>query len=387
MNFRKLYTNTNSLLDERTSSILDFIRGISALLVVLNHFRNLFFGGFDSTSNILTIFLYSIASLGHQAVIVFFVLSGFFIANSVMKSIYNQNWSWKHYIINRFTRLYVVLIPALLIGLTLDKTGMILFDYSFFPHDMEEKTNVSTFFSNLFFFQGIFTETLGSNDPLWSLSYEFWYYILFPIVVIALVSENYLKKLIYFCLFALIIMFIGKNMSIYFLIWLSGALLIFAPRFSVNSRILRILITGLIVSSFMGSILIIRLQLVSIVMGDFFLAISFTLLVWVIMNIKSRINFANTASFVAGFSFTLYLVHFPLIIFLYALCREFGFSKFSNDFPSLMIAVLLLLFIIGISYVISIFTEAKTGKIRRCIYKNYLKLETKFKINSKTISK
>lgn len=379
--------NEQPLLNERTSNILNLIRGLSAVLVVLNHFVNLFFAGFDANSSLLIIFLYALSSLGHQAVVVFFVLSGVFIANSVLKSIYNNKWSWKHYMINRLTRLYVVLIPALFIGLMLDKVGMTFFDYSFYPHDMSERTSVGSFLGNLFFLQGIYTEQFGSNDPLWSLSYEFWFYILFPIAVIIVSSKDVLTRMIGFLAFIAVLIFIGQKMSIYFIVWLCGVLLLFMPRLTTRSKLVRLLTICFVLITFMMSILLVRFHTVHPIVGDLILAVSFTLLLWVVLN--SKINLANSLSklskVLADFSYTLYLVHFPVIIFISALFRHFGFSKFSNDLPSLIKAIVLLLMIIGFSYAVSMLTEAKTSKVRHYIYKHHLNKESRKKVMTESL--
>jgi peptidoglycan/LPS O-acetylase OafA/YrhL len=45
-----------------------------------------------------------------------FVLSGFLISSTVLRSQVSGDWSWRDYAINRSIRLYVVLIPGLLLG-------------------------------------------------------------------------------------------------------------------------------------------------------------------------------------------------------------------------------------------------------------------------------
>jgi len=67
--------------------------------------------------------VYFLTGFGHQAVIVFFVLSGFLISSSVFKAGAEGKWSWVDYGINRAARLYVVLIPGLLFGLLWDYLG------------------------------------------------------------------------------------------------------------------------------------------------------------------------------------------------------------------------------------------------------------------------
>ena len=76
------------------------------------------------TKNILTRALYFITGLGHQAVIVFFVLSGFLVGGSVVRNFKQNNFSPKQYLINRVSRLYVVLLVALPVGYLLDWIGI-----------------------------------------------------------------------------------------------------------------------------------------------------------------------------------------------------------------------------------------------------------------------
>ena len=87
-------------LTPRASSHLDMVRGVSALAVMVGHIRGLFFLDYRdlaSRSPVVT-FLYAVTGLGHQAVMVFFVLSGFFIGGGVLASL--NNWSWKRYLVD-----------------------------------------------------------------------------------------------------------------------------------------------------------------------------------------------------------------------------------------------------------------------------------------------
>lgn len=121
---------------------LDALRGIAALVVVLGHTRSLYF---TSASGHLTgkgpsgqtavptlppsLLPASDAriTIGNEAVMIFFVLSGFLVGGSVLKAHRKGSWSWKSYLTKRLTRLWVVLIPALLVGCALDRAGMALF--------------------------------------------------------------------------------------------------------------------------------------------------------------------------------------------------------------------------------------------------------------------
>ena len=167
------------------------IRGVSALAVMFGHVRGLFFVDFSFLANKSPAYraLYAITGFGHQAVIVFFVLSGYFIGTSVTDSVGERRWSWRVYLVNRLTRLQLVLLPALVLGAVWDQIGMRIPQaasfyygglYKYYVPSVALRSTVPVFFGNLFFLQSVVSPVFGSNGPLWSLSYEFWYYILFP---------------------------------------------------------------------------------------------------------------------------------------------------------------------------------------------------------------
>jgi peptidoglycan/LPS O-acetylase OafA/YrhL len=84
--------------------------------------------------------------------------------------------------------LYVALIPALILTVILDHVarshgGMNL---GYGPQSMKD------FWGSLFFLQEIYTKPYGSDGPLWSLSYEFWFYILFPLI--ALLAKRHSRR-------------------------------------------------------------------------------------------------------------------------------------------------------------------------------------------------
>jgi peptidoglycan/LPS O-acetylase OafA/YrhL len=86
----------------------------------------------------------------------------------------------------RFSRIYIVLVPALALGYLLDTLGLRYFDA--YAHlgslnigsldNVEPRLGVKQLVGNFLMLQGTATEVLGSNGPLWSLAYEWWYYCL-----------------------------------------------------------------------------------------------------------------------------------------------------------------------------------------------------------------
>jgi len=173
---------------------LDLVRGVSALLVMLSHLRAFLFLDFvdlKGTGAITKLFYFS-TGLGHQAVMVFFVLSGYFVGGSVLSGLIKKRFTWHGYAIARLTRLWMVLIPALLLTLGLDLLGShwnpgayagdLHREFMSGPtFDHPASWSATAFFGNVFFLQTITVPVFGSNGPLWSLANEFWYYLLFPL--------------------------------------------------------------------------------------------------------------------------------------------------------------------------------------------------------------
>lgn len=102
---------------------LDFLRAVSALVVAWGHSRFLMLVPSAEVNDITIIdkLIYFLAGFGPQAVIVFFVLSGFFITRSIENRLSENSFSLKDYFTDRYFRLSVVAIPAVLLTLVLDQ--------------------------------------------------------------------------------------------------------------------------------------------------------------------------------------------------------------------------------------------------------------------------
>lgn len=153
---------------------LDWIRGIAALLVLVTHLRLGFFAAWNdldaASRNAANAWLFAFTGLGRQAVVVFFVLSGYLVGGQALAS-YRQNaFRAGSYFIARISRLYTVLIPALVLTAVFDSVS---------GEWTPTADGPRSFIVNVLFLQGLFGPSYGSNTPLWSLSYEWWYYALF----------------------------------------------------------------------------------------------------------------------------------------------------------------------------------------------------------------
>ncbi|KYC36853.1 hypothetical protein WA1_45160 [Scytonema hofmannii PCC 7110] len=379
--------------DNRSTVHLDLLRGLAALVVLTNHLRNLFFVDYGQVihKNILVNIFYYFSSFGYQAVIVFFVLSGFCISLTVIKSI--ENWSWKIYFINRLSRLYVVLIIALFLGLFLDYLGITIWDKNsiyyrnflgsnIIDSPVVNRLKISIFIGNIFFLQNIRVTTFGSNDPLWSLSSEFWYYVLFPCILLIVYPKiNLVTKFLHTFIVLTIFKFIGNSIAIYFFIWLLGTPVCLTGNLRIKNPIykfLSILVSSLI---FLLTLLLIKFNiLMNSYLSDFILAIVTAILIYSLLqdNRKQPVDshafwysYKIISQKLAGFSYTLYLVHMPILVFINAcLLKE---TRWQPDTFHLLVGLILLLLVLGYAFSISLFTEAKTEKLRDFLKSSLLK--------------
>jgi len=364
-------------LAKRTSVHLDLIRGVSALAVMLYHLRGLFFVDFPVLANksLLSVAIYAATGFGHQAVIIFFVLSGYFIGTSVLESVGKGQWSWRNYLVSRITRLQLVLFPALVFGAVLDRIGMRITQagplyygglYKFYLPSVALRSTVPIFLGNLFFLQSIVSPVFGSNGPLWSLSYEFWYYIVFPVLILAAARSVGTRARILYSGFALLLLwFIGTTISFYFLIWLAGALvgrLRRITKFQSPSPGLPI-VGGLIFAAALAWSRKHRLS--SDLLTDYVVGFCFALWLYTLL-LGSRegvsTTYAHGAKKLAGFSYTLYLTHFPALLLLRGLLNPRG--NWQPDPPHFAYALGIGLLILSYSYGVAELTEARTASVR-----------------------
>ncbi|MDQ8188854.1 acyltransferase family protein [Roseibacillus persicicus] len=147
------------------SSRLNSLRAIAALVVFLGHFYSVVFP-FK--------YFYPFSLVNHEAVVVFFVLSGYVIAFAVR----TKKRSLVEYLSSRISRIYIVIVPVLLLTLVADSIGGLLLDgHRGLP---SPTSSIKKVILCMFSLQESWQSTqIFSNSPLWSISYEFQYYVIF----------------------------------------------------------------------------------------------------------------------------------------------------------------------------------------------------------------
>ncbi len=316
---------------------LDLIRGLSALVVCMGHLRNSMLVDYSYLihPNVAIKAFYLITSFGHQAVMVFFVLSGYFVGGGVLRS--GPKFDWGNYLTSRIVRLWVVLIPCLLITWA---TGLIVEHYapgalsgaSFDiwhsgPKMGEYSANFSKFLANMFFMQTITSPVFGLNGPLWSLANEFWYYMLFPLLAITIrldKSQKVLSRAVAFAFAVIIAWCLPKDILYGFMIWIMGvAVYLLQSKIKPLSPIVArfflfsgVFLFGLSITYSKSTSLI---QIIPIE-PDFAVGFSFACLCLALTyQTFPKLRwpwFANFSLYISEVSFSLYLSHFPIVILI-----------------------------------------------------------------------
>jgi peptidoglycan/LPS O-acetylase OafA/YrhL len=173
-------------LSKPSSLLLDLVRGTAAQAVVVGHALS-FFG------------VAQIPYLQNSAVAVFFLLSGIVIPYSTFRKVEGDpHYSFSSYLVDRFSRIYMGLVPALVFVAALDFLNRSLFGAAY---RYGAAYDVRTFIGNLLMLQDhpfqvaairvvadrlslplswIATVTsFGSARPFWTIAVEWWIYLLF----------------------------------------------------------------------------------------------------------------------------------------------------------------------------------------------------------------
>jgi peptidoglycan/LPS O-acetylase OafA/YrhL len=324
-------------LTPNASGYLDIIRSLAAIAVMFSHWRAFYFVDYEhvapSMSTLPVKTIYFLTGFGHQSVMVFFVLSGLFISSSVLRSLDRSTWCWRNYVIDRGVRLYVVLVLGLLLGALWDLVGVHFFNdngiYSaplvaFGDGIPAQRLNMSSFLGSLFFLQTRFTTVLGSNGPLWSLFNEFWYYVLFPVLIAVILSakRRSVTVIVHVGLAISCAWILGGALS-GFVVWLAGGSIALTSRYFrfSASRGWPVGLYTICTAALAGICLITARANRGWLGSDLAVGLSFALLTHGIVQLRVPLGTIGLqlAKTFAGFSYSLYVLHFPLLMLIRAM--------------------------------------------------------------------
>lgn len=342
-------------IEHETSVLLDFVRGISAQLVVLGHL--VFFFGYNKN-----IYFPTIQNFG---VLVFFILSGFLISQTTFLK-EEKGYTFWDFFLDRFSRIFFTFIPALIF--------ILIIDYNF-VRDYSEVYNMSpkNFFFNFFMIQGLpfgkylGIEAFGSARPFWTVSVEWWFYIFFGIVFYRFYSNKKIDPfqwpfLIVSSAFVLYYFhYRGDGLTIYWFFGLVLSILYNQSKFKLKLPLY------IIITIFAFSGLLIRMYFFKD-MYDVGLAAMFAILLFINFNPPEEISklyrnlfFSKISKFLANYSYSLYLLHYSIIVL------------YIDYFPQKTILNFAIIFILSnlISYIFYLFFEKKHYLFKNLI-SNYL---------------
>jgi peptidoglycan/LPS O-acetylase OafA/YrhL len=321
------------------SSSLDRVRWMAAGLVVVSHVRPLLWvdHGQVLDRHALWAAFYFLTGFGREAVILFFVVSGLLVGGVTLdRYLRSGHFDGRQYLIARISRIYTVLLPALILGWGLDVLGSSVwggsglydrapsFGIDSIPAQVMGEANSTSFLRNLLCLQHVLGPVLGTNGPLWSLAYEWWYYMLFGAAMVTVSGRGRLPAL---ALLAWTLMVVGlpTDMLVYGAMWLVGVGLgVALPRTTWRPGRW----TGLTVvcAAMLGSrYLAVKPELWplptwALPLKDLMLSLAFAVYLMSCARdaAVARPWLSAIDRRLAGFSYSLYLSHFPLMVALAA---------------------------------------------------------------------
>lgn len=374
-------------LNTGSSIILDLIRGLTAQIVVFGHSIS-FFGIF--------IFMHppNFPWVQNIAVLIFFILSGLLISYSTINKIKNKNdYSFKHFFIDRFSRIYSAFIPGILFVFVIDfLSRKIQNDYLF-----DKAFNVKTFIGNLFMLQDYplydnlgkvlidlgfdnflvnaipvpfkAITSFGSARPFWTIAIEWWIYMFFGYFTIVTLKKRMtiinFGKLAFLSIIPLYNLVSGRGdgLTVY---WGFGALVFLFLQNNILKNIKpSVKIISLLLVVGLASFRVLKTINAYEPIFAFLVAISILLLVDLFKSITFSRLLAKIIRISANYSFTLYLIHYSILNFIYT-------HFYQNYNPYLLLFIGFFSSNI-ISYAIGYFTEIKlTFAVKKKLYTRFL---------------
>jgi peptidoglycan/LPS O-acetylase OafA/YrhL len=309
---------------------LDLCRVVAALAVYVGH------------SVHLKIAPTVLSSTWHRsaddAVTAFFVISGLVIAHTTR----NHHDDPGRYALARLSRVYSVAIPAVLFVLAADLVGM-RFDASVYNPDWQyPQAWLHVIFHWLFLGETWFGAVQPfTMAPYWSLGYEVWYYVLFGVFIFVKGWPRWLLVLATVCI-------MGPRIALLLPVWWLGVLLhgrLGGLRFGPGTARTLMLLAAVgyalfFMSGWRGATDLASRHLYAVfgqlgatpfdagstvhVLSDYVVALLFAIFVAGCMRCEWDFSGrpARMIRWLAGYTFTFYLIHFTLLVFAGAMGVE-----------------------------------------------------------------
>ena len=338
--------------------LLDIARGIAALAVAIFHYKlfysyNISLNGYSIESQPFYNIIKIIYEYGWIAVQFFFLLSGFIFFKLYLKIVSERKISLNKFVILRISRLYplhfLTLFLVFIIYMTLN------FNNFYNPINVNLKHLILNL---LLIHEWGFKSYASFNEPSWSISIEFLMYLIF--FLIALNKNIILNSIIIIIISSLIFFkykFIGYGGYCFFVGGLSY-LLNQKLRLNVNYKIFYLIIIILIFSLFLKIT-----NFDTIIQKIILLTFIFPSLINCLFLINNKLPYAGkNLSILGDISYSIYLLHFPIILTTLLIFNFFNF-KLDFNLPIFFISYLIITIFISI-IVYKFFETPLKDKIR-----------------------
>ena len=321
---KSLLKNNTRSLHGFSSLFLDALRLICALTVLFSHCGLVLVPEWMSRLHLY--------ELGHGAVVVFFVLSGFVIAHTTS----SRKRTFEDYLASRFSRLYSIYFPAIVFTAMCAIAAFLINPVIYSQYD--RGYNLSRYLLSLFFCNELWfiSSAPPVNIPLWSLSFEFWYYILFALIYYKAKNIKGVGIAVLVCCL------IGPKILVMFPIWGLGWLAYKIRSFNLNISLARFislifLIAAVITIMYLpeypyavGSKPFYR---ANAFMSDTITGIFVAACMWV-MPTNTEPLLKESASikkfrFYANLTYPIYLLHFPILVVCSAMLHKYDLHSMS----------------------------------------------------------
>jgi peptidoglycan/LPS O-acetylase OafA/YrhL len=300
---------------------LDLFRGLAALVVVTTHCRTMLFVEYGllpaADKTVQTSIFFFLTRIAQEAVLLFFVLSGFLVGGKVIQRLRAGTFDLRSYTLDRTVRIMLPLLSALmLIVISNTITG--------------QQFSVIDYLGNIVSLQGILVPWV--SGPLWSLAYEVWFYVLMGAVAWWLTTSKNINRYIGIVILFICFLIFSHLKATYLFIWFLGAMSFFYVKKNnllLFGGILALIASMLTLQFFGRESRTFRLHDVDNIktICELCLGISMCVIVQQVIHRKPKNKlgvFLNKfGTRLADFSYTLYLTHLPIVYMLV----HFGFPK------------------------------------------------------------
>jgi peptidoglycan/LPS O-acetylase OafA/YrhL len=296
---------------EQHNPWFDWLRFFAAFVVLANHARSIMFAEYSqlntSSKGLLTALWFSLTREGHEAVMLFFVLSGYLVGGPAMRRAMGGTFRIGDYALDRCVRILIPLFPAIVLT---------AFAQYWIGSPISPAFALGLFLS----LQRVFLDVPITNVPLWTLAYEVWFYILGGAVALLLAARAVRPMAVAVILLATVVFL--RLETYYVAIWFAGAAAyLLRP---ANGKATTVALAALLalVGVVMYQLSVANTLLpnathdfrLGVLGGEALIAVGSA----VMLSHLGAINVAPTrwariGATLAGFSYSLYLVHMPLL--------------------------------------------------------------------------